>query len=72
MKTAYSQSEGQAPTTIKGFDVMHMFKKGQFNVWLHGNKIDAEIRLIRPSIHIGFYFGHNSERNGNILDLGTA
>ncbi|MBL4907144.1 MAG: IS6 family transposase [Sulfitobacter sp.] len=28
MKTAYA--------TIKGFEVMRMFKKGQFNLWLHG------------------------------------
>lgn len=28
MKAAYA--------TIKGFEVMHMFKKGQFNIWLSG------------------------------------
>lgn len=30
MKTAYA--------TIKGFEVMRMFKKGQFNVWIYGNR----------------------------------
>ena len=30
MKTAYA--------TIKGFEVMRMFKKGQFNVWMYGNR----------------------------------
>jgi len=28
MKTAYA--------TIKGFEVMRMFKKGQFGLWMHG------------------------------------
>jgi transposase, IS6 family len=30
MKTAYA--------TIKGFEVMRMFKKGQFNIWMYGNR----------------------------------
>src|SRR3989338_5986372 len=30
MKTAYA--------TIKGFEVMRMFKKGQFNLWMYGNR----------------------------------
>ena len=30
MKTAYA--------TIKGFEVMRMFKKGQFNCWMYGNR----------------------------------
>jgi hypothetical protein len=30
MKTAYA--------TIQGFEVMRMFKKGQFNIWLHPNR----------------------------------
>ncbi len=42
LKTAYA--------TVKGFEVMHMFKKGQFNVWLHGNKVNAEIRLITNAL----------------------
>ena len=42
MKTAYA--------TIKGFEVMYMFKKGQFNGWLHGDKVNAEIRLITNAL----------------------
>jgi len=30
MKTAYA--------TIKGFEVMRMFKKEQFNCWMYGNR----------------------------------
>ncbi|MGV3740229.1 MAG: DDE-type integrase/transposase/recombinase, partial [Gammaproteobacteria bacterium] len=30
MKTAYA--------TIKGFEIMRMFKKGQFDIWLYGNR----------------------------------
>lgn len=30
MKTAYSR--------IKGFEIMRMFKKGQFNIWMVGNR----------------------------------
>ncbi len=45
LKTAYA--------TIKGFEVMHMFKKGQFNNWLHGDKLNAEIRLITNAL-VGF------------------
>lgn len=42
MKTAY--------VTIKGFEVMHMFKKGQFNIWLPGQGIAGEIRLITNAL----------------------
>ncbi|MCL1064266.1 IS6 family transposase [Shewanella benthica] len=42
MKTAYA--------TIKGFEVMHMFKKGQFNIWLSGQGIAGEIRLITNAL----------------------
>jgi len=38
MKTAYA--------TIKGFEVMHMFKKGQLNLWKYGQGLAGEIRLI--------------------------
>ncbi len=38
MKTAYA--------TIKGFEVMYMFKKGQFNLWQYGQGLVGEIRLI--------------------------
>ncbi|KTD57000.1 transposase [Legionella santicrucis] len=30
MKTAYA--------TIKGFEIMRMFKKGQFDIWMYGNR----------------------------------
>jgi len=38
MKTAYA--------TIKGFEVMYMFKKGQFKLWQYGQGLVGEIRLI--------------------------
>ena len=38
MKTAYA--------TIKGFEVMYMFKKGQFKFWQYGQGLVGEIRLI--------------------------
>lgn len=36
MKTAYA--------TIKGFEIMRMFKKGQFNIWMYGER--AEVSFI--------------------------
>ena len=38
IKTAYA--------TIKGFEVMYMFKKGQFKFWQYGQGLVGEIRLI--------------------------
>lgn len=38
MKTAYA--------TIKGFEVMRTFKKGQFNAWMNEKNILGEIRLV--------------------------
>jgi transposase, IS6 family len=38
MKTAFA--------TIKGFEVMRMFKKGQFDIWKYGQGLTGEIRLI--------------------------
>ena len=38
MKTAYA--------TIKGFEVMYMFKKGPFKFWQYGQGLVGEIRLI--------------------------
>ncbi|HHT0594104.1 TPA: hypothetical protein ACTXXA_002321 [Legionella anisa] len=32
IKTAYA--------TIKGFEIMRMFKKGQFNIWMYGNRTE--------------------------------
>ena len=42
MKTAYA--------TIKGFEVMHMFKKGQFTLWQNEQGILGEIRLITNAL----------------------
>lgn len=33
MKTAYA--------TIKGFEIMRMFKKGQFNIWMYGTRTEV-------------------------------
>ena len=38
MKTAYA--------TIKGFELMYMFKKGQMNAWKSGQGLIGETRLI--------------------------
>jgi transposase-like protein len=38
MKTVYA--------TIKGFEAMYMFKKGQFKFWQYGQGLVGEIRLI--------------------------
>lgn len=42
MKTAYS--------TIKGFEVMRMFKKGRFELWKYGQGIHGEIRIITDNL----------------------
>jgi transposase-like protein len=42
MKTAYA--------TIKGFEVMRMFKKGQFEFWKYGQGIQGEIRIITDNL----------------------
>ena len=42
MKTAYA--------TIKGFEVMRMFKKGQFNIWMYGNR--NEVSFINQLFHL--------------------
>lgn len=34
MKTAYA--------TIKGIEIMRMFKKGQFNCWMYGNRNEVK------------------------------
>jgi transposase-like protein len=44
MKTAYA--------TIQGFEVMRMFKKGQFNIWIYGNR--NEVSFINQLFHIYF------------------
>ena len=42
MKTVYA--------TIKGFEVMRMFKKGQFNSWMYGNR--NEVSFINQLFHV--------------------
>ncbi|WP_341790969.1 IS6 family transposase [Rickettsia endosymbiont of Gonocerus acuteangulatus] len=42
MKTAYA--------TIKGFEIMRMFKKGRFELWKYGQGIHGEIRIITENL----------------------
>jgi IS6 family transposase len=42
MKTAYA--------TIKGFEIMRMFKKGKFDLWKYGQGINGEIRIITDNL----------------------
>lgn len=42
MKTAYA--------TIKGFEIMRMFKKGRFELWKYGQGIQGEIRIITDNL----------------------
>ena len=42
MKTAYA--------TIKGFEVMRMFKKGRFDIWKYGQSIQGGIRIITDNL----------------------
>lgn len=42
MKTAYA--------TIKGFEVMRMFKKGRFDIWKDGQGLQGEIRIITHNL----------------------
>jgi len=42
MKTAYA--------TIKGFEIMRMFKKGKFDLWKYGQGIQGEIRIITDNL----------------------
>ena len=44
MKTAYA--------TIKGFELMRMFKKGQLRVWYYGQRLIGEVRLIERQFGI--------------------
>ena len=44
MKTAYA--------TIKGFEVMRMFKKRKFDAWIQEKNIMGEIRLINENFNI--------------------
>lgn len=42
MKTAYA--------TFKGFEIMRMFKKGKFNIWMYGNR--NEVTFIKQLFHL--------------------
>lgn len=42
MKTAYA--------TIKGFEIMRMFKKGRFDLWKYGQGIQGEIGIITNNL----------------------
>ncbi len=42
MRTAFS--------TIKGFEIMKMFKKGRFDFWKYGQGIQGEIRIITDNL----------------------
>jgi IS6 family transposase len=42
MKTAYA--------TIKGFEIMRMFKKGRFELWKYGQGIQGEIGIITENL----------------------
>ncbi|SOD22606.1 IS6 family transposase [Nitrosomonas ureae] len=44
MKTAYA--------TIKGFELMHMFRKGQMDAWKYGQGLIGEIRLIERQFNV--------------------
>lgn len=44
MKTAYA--------TIKGFELMRMFKKGQLRAWYYGQGLMGEVRLIERQFGI--------------------
>jgi hypothetical protein len=44
MKTAYA--------TIKGFEVMRMFRKRQMNTWIYAQGLTGEIRLIERQFGI--------------------
>jgi len=44
MKTAYA--------TIKEFELMHMFRKGQMDVWKNDQGLIGEIRLIERQFNI--------------------
>lgn len=44
LKTAYA--------TIKGFEVMRMFKKGQMDLWKYGQGLKGEIRLVNQQFNV--------------------
>jgi hypothetical protein len=42
----------KAYATIKGFEVMRMLRKGQFDMWTRGQEWKGEIRLIERQFDI--------------------
>ena len=44
------QSKRTADSTIKGFEVMRMFRKGQFERWCYGRGIAGEVCLIERQL----------------------
>ena len=44
MKTAYA--------TIRGIEVMNMFRKGQLDIWKHGEGVMGEVRLVNKQFGI--------------------
>ena len=44
MKSAYA--------TIKGFELMRMFKKGQLKAWYYGQGLMREMRLIERQFEV--------------------
>ncbi len=41
-----------AYVTIKGFEVMRMFKKGQMDIWKYHQGLKGEIRLINQQFNV--------------------
>ncbi len=41
------QSKQTAYATIRGFEVMRMFRKGQMDLWYCGQGIAGEVRLVQ-------------------------
>ena len=44
MKTAFA--------TIKGFEVIRIFRKGQFDIWISDHGLKGEIRLIERQFNV--------------------
>ncbi len=44
------KSMNTASATIKGFEIMRMFKKGRFDLWKYGQGLQGEIRIITDSL----------------------
>ena len=44
------KSKKSAYATIKGFELMRMFKKGVFDPWKYGQGVHEEIRIITDNL----------------------